>query len=880
MQIERRIAAAMSVWLFGVALLLAAPPAFAQQAPPIVPGEVKIPELVQNVVNDKLLTDAERTGLRLFHGHFDQLDPDAIDPAEYALATWDLSHPALAPDANDTPVLLRATAAQRRGDYHVVVKLLEADESPTARLMLGRAHAWSGKFDKAIEVLTPLRTAAQNQTLDDAADITAAAEATAELAILEGRPAADYQLVLNEFDRASQQVDRFYWPAHLAAGKLLMAKDNPEQAVKSLHTALALNPGSSRIWFALGRIALRMYDFEAVNRAVFKLRQIHADHVLADVLASEMYLQQRDTDMAKRTLLPALLRYPNHRDLLATSAAAAALTYDDAAARAALDQFDAVSPGHPHALYVTGKYLALTRQYDPAAKILKMAIARQPNWPAPQIELGLLLNQAGHEAEARQVLTQVTKLDPYNIRASNVLKMLEGLAGYKLVETEHFIIKYSDPIDAALAYDMPEKLEEIYDAVTGAFSHRPGRKTLIEIMPNKQWFAVRITGMPDIWTIAACTGPVIALTPPRIGAKQSGTFDWYRVLRHEFVHTVTLDQTNNRIPHWFTEASAVSQEPAPRDYQTCQLLASALLSDELFDLDEINWGFVRPKKPTDRPQAYAQSHWMFEYIVHRFGHDTILKMLKLAREGVAENRIIPEATGQSAEAFMSQFKQWAHGEVKAWGLNPTPGREKLLKELRGSEQNTRQRVTELLKEHPDHPDLLQLAARSAMQRDEDEAAFSLLMRYASARPVDPWADEQIASLAVKLGRPQQAISHLETLDRLDQSTGQHAETLMQIYRKAGQHEQALRAAERVLIRRPYDATMRESAATLALQAGVMDHALRHIKALTAIEPKIVIHLVRLAAIYHKMDRPAEARAAAVEAKKLDPDAPVDRFLAE
>src|SRR5690606_15797106 len=145
-------------------------------------------------------------------------------------------------------------------------------------------------------------------------------------------------------------------------------------------------------------------------------------------------------------------------------------------------------------------------------------------------------------------------------------------------------------------------------------------------------------------------------TPPREGRHQRGPYHWSNVLRHEFVHTVTLSQTDNRIPHWFTEACAVSQETTGRTYDTCQLLAWAVNEDKLFALDTINWGFIRPQTERDRPLAYAQADWMLEYTAQRFGHRAIVQMLELFRTGMPDTEAIPRVTGQSAEEFMSGFR--------------------------------------------------------------------------------------------------------------------------------------------------------------------------------------------------------------------------------
>ena len=71
------------------------------------------------------------------------------------------------------------------------------------------------------------------------------------------------------------------------------------------------------------------------------------------------------------------------------------------------------------------------------------------------------------------------------------------------------------------------------------------------------------TGGPWLATVGASTGRVIAMDAPRKGEKASGPFNWAQVLRHEFTHTVTLGETDNRIAHWFTEGLAVQEEHSP-----------------------------------------------------------------------------------------------------------------------------------------------------------------------------------------------------------------------------------------------------------------------------------------------------------------------------
>src|SRR5678815_1518668 len=172
-------------------------------------------------------------------------------------------------------------------------------------------------------------------------------------------------------------------------------------------------------------------------------------------------------------------------------------------------------------------------------------------------------------------------------------------------------------------------MESIHEQVCSEYKHdptfggRPEKKTIIEVFPTHDAFSVRTTGSPWIGTVGASTGRVIALASP--GDKTMGTYNWAQVLRHEYTHTVTLGATDNRIAHWMTEGLAVMEERTPLRWEWVPMLYNAVKNKELFSMEDLTWGFVRPKKPSDRQQAYAQSFWVCKYIDEKYGHDAILK---------------------------------------------------------------------------------------------------------------------------------------------------------------------------------------------------------------------------------------------------------------
>jgi tetratricopeptide (TPR) repeat protein len=579
--------------------------------------------------------------------------------------------------------------------------------------------------------------------------------------------------------------------------------------------------------------------------------------------------------------------------------------------RARIAECDAREPGTAAHLVRVGQQLVFDRQYDEARATLDAAAAREPAWATPRAELGLLSMQDGREQRAVEDLRAATALDPNDERTVFTLRLAEELSGWKRLETKHFVIRHPDGDAALVARLLAGVLDGMHDEVCAKLGHEPAQKTLIDVMPDHRSFGVRVTGLPRIHTIAVCTGPTIAIEIPKDGpqTKHLGLFDPLAVLRHEYTHTVTLSMTRNRIPHWLTEAVAVALEETPRTFENCQLLAAAWRRGGLFDLDEINWAFIRPRKPTDRAQAYAQGHWMVEYAEKRFGWDAMRALLFSYAEGIREDEAMRRAFGVSRQEFFAGFLEFAAAEVRAWGLAPEPPLRELLLELveEGSaESNTLKGESEarlravagawsaaigrpgstrftlragewpaepmpgveldtasaraFLARHPGHADLAEILLRRA--KPEQAAAdgeagaelLRLLEQYAALRPVDPYPHRVWARLAgagsgeVAAAGDERAYRHLVELDRRSDKDNVYALGIARNRRAAGDLPAALAASERAVRMNPFDATVRELAAAIAVESGHLDLAECHIEALAALEPDRPIHAQRLAKV--------------------------------
>jgi Flp pilus assembly protein TadD len=841
-------------------------PAPAAPAPPVSSASPSLPPAAQAAVSAEWLTPEERRTARIFHGVWTA--DDLRDPTDRARAAAIAGDASVLPDATlDAP--LRARIALVRGEPEGALAALTDMPGPEAAWLRARALESLGRMAEAAAAAREGLRDLVDRKARSPADLTSAAGAIQILLRLTPHDASAWKAAMDALG-AARDEDRLFWPARLAEAAILVEKHNTQEGMAAAKEASALCPRSAEAALAIGRLALMRFDFDladsaasVIDASVASVQGLDAPRPgtapLAAVLRAEAALVRGDPDAALDALAPVRALLSTHREAIALEATAYALKWDDERMRAGLALHDTLSPGSGRAHHAVGQMLAMARQYAAAADMLEEAARREPAWSAPRNDLGLLEMQSGRDDRALAALREAVALDPYEKRVAFSLYLMEEMDGWEVLETPHFRVRYRAGIDEVLARDMVEHLEPLHIEVTSRFGHEPSQRTTIELLPDHQFFGVRITGMPWIHTVAASTGPVIALEPPREGAsgKHLGRFDWLDTVRHEYVHTVTLDRTANRIPHWLTEAAAVDMEHKRREWRTHELLARALDQGELFDLDAIKWAFVRPRKKTDRSLAYAQGHWMVEFMRERHGADALPRLLLRYERGESEAQAVQAVLGMTREQFMQDFLEWAKLQVRTWGLAAEPDIATLLP----ARQNAEGRVpiddaaiSAALDAHPTHPDLLEIAARRAIASRQAQADVGsalgdrerdLLERLAVARPFDPWPRQQLARDALARGDSASAVQYLEFLDARTDSEPSFALELARIARAGGNSAKALEHAARAARIDPYDPPMRELAASLSVECGDLRSARRHIAALVALEPSNARHRERL-----------------------------------
>ena len=843
-------------------------------------GPMRPPEMassVRRMLDGELLTDEQKLDARLRHGVWEEGDlTSAAVRARTALVRGALDDESLRDEGAD--LLDRAEAAALRGELDGAIAMLAGEGSVRAIRIRAEALETLGRFAEADAALDPLVARLGSREVTSGDELAEGVRALMVRNRLRGpgragQASADFQTLMQLLGRAKNELDRLSWKARLVEAEVLWEKDNAPEAQAAVTEVLSLNPRCARAWRLLGDMGVSAFDFDRAESVALRLDALAAGSADAAVVRARAALRRRDPALAEWVLSRALATYPTHRELLAAQAATAAVRFDTQRTEALLAAFDALNAGDgdreqtedsgsPGALLAVGKALSEARQYAEAADYLERAAARLPTLAAPWIELGLLEMQAGRDLRAKDALERAGELDPFNVRARNSLALVEEIGTYFELESEHFVVRYKPGVDAVLAGEMLPVLEAIYADVCGPrmFDHEPSVPTVIEVMPDHASFAVRITGMTQIHTMAAATGPVIAMEAPRSGpGSKAGPYDWARTVRHEFIHTVTLSRTRNRIPHWFTEAAAVWGEGLPRRAEWWTLLAQAYRTGTLFDMDTISLRFVRPIRPTDRTQAYAQGDWMYSYMVERFGVEAPLALMDLYAEGLSERVAMERVLEITPERFFEDFKAWAHSELVGVGMMPGKGVPELGDLIPDLAEVSREDVADLIAAHPEHPDLLRVAVQMELREAGGEpgtAMVPLLERYAQACPVDPMPRRALARLALDGKLPAdeddsgiaRAIEHLEFLDAREMRSPAYALALAERYAKLGRMDEAWAKAKRATMIAPYDAATREQAARIALLKGDLAAAEHELETLAVLEPDRDIHTRRLEAV--------------------------------
>ncbi len=705
---------------------------------------------------------------------------------------------------------------------------LHDDWTPTI-LRLGKVLEILGRKADAITAYKALEKAVVREDFTkDAEILTAAGGILDRYAVLTGQKASEQarNILQNYIQKAYLEVDKKYWPANVAAGMFLLSKHNPRLAAQEFALAGKINKNIPGVQVGIGIIILQNWGFEqAISHAEVALK-VNPNFADAHLLKAVTLMQWQKFDEVGPVIDNILKVNPNHIEALSLMAALHVRTLNPDKADPFIKRVEKINPKCSEVHETIAQWLSGARQFDEAEKYFKKAAELAPESAGPVTGLGLLYMQTGREKLAEETLNKAADLDDYRRDVINYVNLLKKLKNYQVKETEHFIIKVDGETDAVLLDMLAEEAERIYPEICRDFDHEPAGKILVEMFSQHGDFSVRISGRGWIGTVGACTGRVIGMPAPDPLRSGMGMFNWAVVLRHEYTHAVTLAATKNRIPHWFTESCAVWEQPDRRNFQAVGLLLNAVRSNTLYPIKSLSWGFIRPdRRRGARTLAYAQSEWIFEYIVEKKGYDAIIKMLNGFRDGWTQTKIFSEILGTTEEQFDKDFRDWAIKQVVSWGFDSEPL--PVLAE-----------AAKAAKEKPDSADAQADLAYATLIAGRTDNAEAPARKALEIDPKHPRALTVLGSVLARQKKYGEAIAIARRLQEVKPRSAAAARILADCYLAEQHWPEAIAALETYKLYLQFDPYGYERLAKFYMQMGQVDEALPPDRSPTSIAPPI------------------------------------------
>jgi tetratricopeptide (TPR) repeat protein len=659
-----------------------------------------------------------------------------------------------------------------------------------------------------------------------------------------------FRVILNDVYGDALRNDRDFWLAEYHAGMLLLEKYNRGEALDAFDKALKINPQAAEALVGKGIAALQKYEIKDGEQFAAQALKINPHLPEALRLKADVLLMSGDVAGAVRELEKARKVNPRDEQTLGRIAACLFLQRKQAELTALSAEVEKHNPKAGVYYFELAERLDERRQYEAAERFYKKSAELQPMLPWAQNGLGLLYMRLGREQEAETILTRAFEADEFNVRVSNTLKVLRHLKKYDTIKTDHFELRYDPKNDRALARYMAKYLEEVYAELAELFQYRPQGPILIELFNNHEMFSGRVVALPDLHTIGACTGRMVAMVSPRDQSKiVSKPFNWARVVRHELVHIFNLEQTHFQVPHWLTEGLAVINEGYPRPQSWNQLLRDRVPKGELMNLDDIHLGFIRPRSPLDWHMAYCQSQLYVEYLQEKFGAAAIGDLLNAYRDGLETSAAIQKVCKVDKATFEKGYRVYLDSIVKKMKLGPAkksmdftqlreahakdPDNDEVAAELaeqyllRRRNTEARKLADQVLAKKKAHPLASYVKARLLMTAGDEEEAIKLLKA-----AVDPAAPEPKVLLA--LGR---LYYEAKAFDRAAEmfELGRKAEPLdsrwltelLRVYTQANDRDKQIRVLKELVPTDADDLEMRKRLARLLVDAGRAAEAERY-----------------------------------------------------
>jgi len=465
------------------------------------------------------------------------------------------------------------------------------------------------------------------------------------------------RIVLDELFTRAIKNDPNCLDAYLAAGDLALAKQDYDLAAGQYRDALKRFGKNSDVHFGLAR-AFYQSDRNQMIQSLDAALYINNNHVPSLLLLAEHQIDCEDYAGAGKLLDQAMAVNPWHPEVWAYRAVLAHQANDSEAVKSHREKALKFWPTNPRVDYLIGRKLSQKYRFAEGAAFQRQALKNDPNYLPAKIQLAQDMLRLGDEKEGWKLADEVHKADAYNIEAYNLSNLHDHLSEFATLEAEGFVVRM-DKHEADVYGDMViDLLQKAKARLCEKYGARLDEPVVVELFPNQQDFAVRTFGMPGgEGFLGVCFGNVITANSPN--AQRPISFK--ALLWHEFCHVVTLNLTQNKMPRWLSEGISVYEE-LQRDPTWGQQMnpeyRAMILSDKLTPISKLSAAFLSPPTPNHLQFAYYESALVVEFLIERYGLESVKAILADLAKGEEINTAISKHAAPIKD-IEQQFEQFA-----------------------------------------------------------------------------------------------------------------------------------------------------------------------------------------------------------------------------
>ena len=453
------------------------------------------------------------------------------------------------------------------------------------------------------------------------------------------------RIVLENCFEQAEKLDPPPREAFLATGQLALDKHDFALAAEAFRAGLKLFPDDPDLEAGLAR-AFESSDRQEMLKALDAALTFNPHHIPSLLLLADHLIDAEQYAEAEKQLATVLKVNPHQPEALAYRAVLANLQNDPAGEKEYRSEALKYWRTNPKVDYLIGYKLAQKYRFAEGAAAQQRALEFEPAYLPARQQLAQDWLRLGQDEDGWKLIEQVHQQDAYDVTAFNLVTLHQQMEKFQTLTNADFIV-HMMPVEAGLYGDrVLDLLSRARATLTKKYGVPLTRRTVVDIFPEQKDFGVRTFGMPDNpGYLGVCFGSVITANSPASQAPDPA--NWEDVLWHEFCHVVTLTASKNRMPRWFSEGISVYEErqanPAWGEHMNLAY-RDMILNGELTPLGDLSGAFLAPKDPLHLQFAYYESSLVIDFLVQRYGFDSVTAILADLGAGQNINTAIPAHT--------------------------------------------------------------------------------------------------------------------------------------------------------------------------------------------------------------------------------------------